>query len=432
MATQQSNDDKVGIMTVRGRTGRIVSVVLAVASAVCVAAAPVGARRLSAHTPVTLTWSMWSASPQEVAAWQWDAAHVTKVYPWIHVKFETSTFTNYWPKLQSEAATGGLPDLISLQGQHAPGYHDAYMPLNAMVKSNNFDIQNFNPGIVKELSYGGNLYALPYDFGPIVVYYNKNLFDAAKVSYPAFNWTYDQFEKDAIKISNPAKQIYGFNANPTIDFWLPFVLSAGGQYISADWKTLELTNPKVVSVVQRLLSLDYKYGASPAQSVPLEQYAFAQFQSGNIAMYTDGPWDMINLKTSVKFKMGIATIPSIAGHSISQTAGSGFGISKAAKDPTDAWLAISALTDPAAEQYLATVGRAYPGRVADQKYWYANAVPGAQQVLEYQQNHAVPFATTANWQQVEDLTQTYLTPIANSGGNVAAALAKIQQLASAR
>ncbi|HXT36242.1 MAG TPA: hypothetical protein VN837_11755, partial [Chloroflexota bacterium] len=76
-------------------------------------------------------------------------------------------------------------------------------------------------------------------------------------------------------------------------------------------------------------------------------------------------------------------------------------------------------------------GRAYPGRVADQKYWYANAVPGAQKVLEYQQNHALPFATTANWQQVEDLTQTYLTPIANSGGNVAAALAKIQQLASA-
>ena len=321
-------------MIVRRRTWQIVSASLAAALAISVCATPISARNArDSHTPVNLTWSMWSASPPEVAAWQWDAAHVTKVYPWIHVKFETSTFNDYWPKLQSEAATGGLPDIISLQGQHAPGYHDAYMPLNAMVKSNNFDIQNFNPGIVKELSYEGNLYALPYDFGPIVVYYNKNLFDAAKVSYPAFNWTYDQFEKDAIKISNPAKQIYGFNANPTIDFWLPFVLSAGAQYISKDWKTLELTNPQVAPIVQRILSLDYKYGASPAQSVPLEQYAFAQFQSGNIAMYTDGPWDMINLKTSVKFNMGIATIPSINGHSISQTAGSGFGISKTAKDP---------------------------------------------------------------------------------------------------
>src|SRR5262249_24367682 len=152
------------------------------------------------------------------------------------------------------------------------------------------------------------------------------------VPYPAFNWTYDQFEKDAIKISNPAKQIYGFNANPTIDLRLPYVLSAGAQYISKDWKTLELTKPKVAPIVPRFLSLDYKYGASPAQSVPIESYAFAQFQSGNIGMFNDGPWDMINLKTSVKFKMGIATMPSINGHSISHTAGSGFGISKTAKD----------------------------------------------------------------------------------------------------
>src|SRR5215472_16417543 len=115
-------------MTAQSRTRRIGSAIVAVAAAVTVCAAPIGAHQArAAHTPVTLTWSMWSASPPEVAAWQWDAAHVTKVYPWIHVKFETSTFNDYWPKLQSEAATGGLPDLISLQGQHAPGYHDAYI-----------------------------------------------------------------------------------------------------------------------------------------------------------------------------------------------------------------------------------------------------------------------------------------------------------------
>ena len=28
-------------------------------------------------------------------------------------------------------------------------------------------------------------------------------------------------------------------------------------------------------------------------------------------MFLDGPWDMINLKNSVKFKIGIATIPAL-------------------------------------------------------------------------------------------------------------------------
>src|ERR1700674_5104386 len=109
MARRQSNDDKVGLMTVRRRTRRIVSVIAAVIAAVSVCAAPIGAQRArDTHAPVTLTWFMWSSSPQEVTAWQWDAALVTKVYPWIHVKFVTAQWTAYWNKLQAEVATGGL------------------------------------------------------------------------------------------------------------------------------------------------------------------------------------------------------------------------------------------------------------------------------------------------------------------------------------
>jgi ABC-type glycerol-3-phosphate transport system substrate-binding protein len=417
-------------MIVRRRTRRFVSAIAAAAAAVSVCVAPIGAHQSRAtHTPVTLTWYMWSASQTEVAAWQWDAAHVTKVYPWIHVKFVTDTFPNYWTKLSSEAATGGLQDIISLQMQRTPGFTADYVPLNSMVKSNNFDIKSYDKGIVQALSYAGNLDALPYDFGPIVVYYNKDLFDKYKVPYPSFKWSYAEFKKDVLAISHPGDQIFGINANPVIDTWLPFALSAGAHYLTKDGK-LNLTDPALASAFQNYAELDYKYGASPAQSIPLENYAYAQFQSGNIGTFLDGPWDMINLKNSVKFKMGIATIPAINGHSISQTAGSGFGIAKTAKDPQDAWLAITALTDPAAEQYLATVGRAYPGRIAQQKYWFANAVPGAQKVLTYQENSSVPFLTTPNWNQVETLSQNYLTTIVNEGGSASKALATIQQLST--
>src|ERR1019366_4915684 len=151
-----------------------------------------------------------------------------------------------------------------------------------------------------------------------------------------------------------------------------------------------------------------------------------------IAMTLDGPWDMINYKTSVKFKFGIATIPSINGHSISETAGSGFGISNTTKDPQDAWLAIQVLTSPEAEQYLASGGRAFAARVAQQKFWYANAVAGSESVLSYQQHSSVPFLTTPNWNQVNNLAKQYLTSIVNSGGSAAQALATIQQQATSQ
>lgn len=374
---------------------------------------------------------MWSASQTEAAAWQWDAKHVTDVYPWIHVKFQTATFNDYWPKLSSEAATGGLQDIISLQMQRTPGFSPDYTPLNSYVKANSFNIKAFDPGIIGALSYGGNLDALPYDFGPIVVYYNKDLFQKYHVPYPRFKWTYAEFKKDVLAISHPDQQIFGINTNPIIDTWLPFALSAGAHYLTKDGK-LNLTDPLLAQTFQNYAELDYKYGASPAQSIPLEQYAYAQFQAGGIGMILDGPWDMINLKKSVKFQIGITTIPSINGRSVSQTAGSGFGISKTTKDPQDAWLAITALTDPAAEQYLAANGRAFTARIAQQKYWYINAVPGAEQVLSYQQKNSVPYLTTPNWTQVETLSQNYLTTIVNQGGSASKALNTIQQLATSQ
>src|SRR5436190_16638168 len=135
-----------------------------------------GAAAPPSNGPVTLTWSMWSASNDEVKAWEYDAALVTKKYPNIHIKFQTTTFQNYWTKLESEAASGTMPDIISLQSQHTPGFASNFLPLGSYIKQNNFDINAFDPVIVKGLTYQNEVRALPYDFGPLVMFYNRDMF----------------------------------------------------------------------------------------------------------------------------------------------------------------------------------------------------------------------------------------------------------------
>ncbi|OYD15999.1 hypothetical protein CH333_04585, partial [candidate division WOR-3 bacterium JGI_Cruoil_03_44_89] len=49
--------------------------------------------------------------------------------------------------------------------------------------------------------YRDSLYGIPKDWSPLVLYYNKNLFDEAGVSYPDENWTWDDFLDAAIKIT---------------------------------------------------------------------------------------------------------------------------------------------------------------------------------------------------------------------------------------
>ena len=69
--------------------------------------------------------------------------------------------------------------------------------------------------------------------------------------------------------------------------------------------------------------------------------------------------------------------------------------------------AISVITSPAAEQYLGTLGRAFPARTAQQKYWYKNAVPGAQTAMDAALQGAAPYLTTTKWNAVSQLFMQY-------------------------
>jgi len=382
----------------------------------------------SGTQPVTLTWLMWSASTQEVQAWQYDAALVTKKYPWIHVKFETTTFNNYWTKLESEAASGTMPDIISLQSQHTPGFASSFRPLSSFIKQNNFDISAFNPVILKGLTYQGDLRALPYDFGPLVIFYNKTLFQQRHIPYPTNNWTYAQFLQDAQQLTQGNN--YGYIDNPGIDSFLPFALSSGAQYLTSNGNLNFKNNAQLADAFQNYAKPVYQYHVSPSVSVAEAPNVPFIWTSGNIGMLVDGPWDLINYKSSAKFPFGIAPIPAQPQGETSIVAGSGFGISTTCQYPDDAWKAISVLTGPDAEQYLAANGRAFAARTAQQQYWYKNAVPGADTTLNYALAHSVPEVTTDNWNEASTLFTQYGVKVLSGQQSAASALADIQDQAS--
>jgi multiple sugar transport system substrate-binding protein len=91
---------------------------------------------------------------------------------------------DYWTKLPALAAAGQLPDIISLQSMRAPGFADLMLPLDARMKADNFDIGAFDPSIIQGLQKYGHQFALPYDFGPWVMFYNYDGFTKAGVALP--------------------------------------------------------------------------------------------------------------------------------------------------------------------------------------------------------------------------------------------------------
>ena len=381
--------------------------------------------------PVTLKWFMWSGSDAEAAAWRHLCAMVTAKYPDIKVEFQTASWPDYWTKLPALAASNQLPDIISLQSMRAPGFAQLMEPLDDRIKHSDFDVGAFDKSIIKGLSLDRKLYALPYDFGPMIVYYNRDMFDRAGIAPPKAGWTEAEFAADAKALTRDGHYGTGMSVP---DAFFAYAASSGAPYLTADG-ALDLTNPALATAFQSYADIIAKDKAAPlfpSSGTSSMSQANGRFAAGDVAMYVDGPWDLINVKDSIKFKMGLAPLPAGRAGSVTVTAGSGFGIATTSEHKDEAWKAIQVLTGPEAERYLASNGRAFAARIADQAYWYDTAgkdVENARPALSAALATAVPYKTTAAWNTVSNLFEQY-APLAFGGKQAAGqVLATIQQLA---
>ncbi|HMI32789.1 MAG TPA: extracellular solute-binding protein, partial [Propionibacteriaceae bacterium] len=192
--------------------------------------------------PVTLNWFMWSASDVERDAWLHVADLVTQKYPNIKIQFETTPFDDYWTKLTTQAASGNTPCVIGLQGQRAPQFGNLLVPLDDYMSQAGVKASDYVPSITTGLQFEGKQVALPYDVGPLMMFYNKDAFKAAGLEEPAVGWTTDDFMADAKELTKPPK--YGFWAVSDISALLPWVLSSSGKpAVNAEGK-LDVDNPE--------------------------------------------------------------------------------------------------------------------------------------------------------------------------------------------
>jgi ABC-type glycerol-3-phosphate transport system substrate-binding protein len=388
---------------------------LRASAAAAVVAAGIVTASAAVAAPLTLTWGMWVGSDAEKAAWQHVADMVTAKYPDIKIELQTASWPDYWTKLPTLAASGQLPDIVSLQSLRAPGFASLMTPLDDMIARDKFDIGAFDKSIIGGLSSDGHVLALPYDFGPLLIFYNADMLAKDKVDAPREGWTEAEFRAAAKKLTHDSQ--YGFGVGG-VDQVISWISSAGATYLKDG--NLDVTNDKFAAAFQDYVDLVAKDKVAPllpASGQQLGDLSRGQFAAGNIAMIVDGPWQLINLKNSVKFKIGLAPVPAGSAGAITVTAGSGFGIANTSKHPEEAWKAIQVLTGPEAEQYLASQGRAFAARIDDQKYWYqaaAEGVDNAEAGMNAALKGTVPYVTTANWNTVNNLFEQY-EPLALAG-----------------
>lgn len=372
---------------------------------------------------VTLRWSMWSATPAERKVWEDLAKKVTEVHPNIKVKLETVSFEDYWDKLQTQLASGNEADIISMQALRMPGFaaRNAMQPLGSFIEDDqDFDFSDYFTVIEEALSFNNEVYALAYDLGPPIFYYNVDLFETAGVPTPSptepMSW--EEFRETARALTNKQANQYGYIQDPTFDWMVPWLWSGGGGYMNSDMTKSTLDSPDSIDALEFLASMfkEEDQVAAPITDLANSNFGNEAFYSGKIGMNMDGPWQVVNVRENVDFNFDFAPFPAGSAGSVGMVNGSGFGISNNTDKAEEAWKALKVITSSESLKMLANAGRGYPARrSAVPAFEDPNKPPKndgiVKKILDGEIGEVRPYQTTATWQETIVMLQQELVPI---------------------
>ena len=211
------------------------------------------------------------------------------------VKVEVIDWDNYWTLLEAGASGGELPDVFWMHSDYAQIYmeNDVLLDLTEYIEKDGIDLGQYYPDITAIYQSDGKTYALPKDHDTIALLYNKALFDEAGVDYPTDDWTYEDMYEAAKTITEKTPDdTYGFACNTSNDQdgWYNYVYAYGANIVNTEKTDTAIDSAEgkaAMEMVRKLLTV------GTPQAVVSESGTDSLFQSGKVAMITQGSW-MIN------------------------------------------------------------------------------------------------------------------------------------------
>lgn len=190
----------------------------------------------------------------------------------------------------------------------------------------------------------GKVWFLPNQMSMQVVFYNKKIFDDAKVPYPKAGWTWDDYLTTARKLTNPKAGIYG-SLMPNFDFYMYYAAHQRGvSDFRVDGKS-NFGHHAFKSALQWFGDLGNKYKVQPTwQETATGDAHWNSMMEGRYAMTFIGSWhlglfsDRINYPRDWKF--GVAAPPVFPDGRNALVAGGGFAISRNCTNPEAAFRAV--------------------------------------------------------------------------------------------
>ncbi|MEU8354872.1 sugar ABC transporter substrate-binding protein [Nonomuraea sp. NPDC048882] len=374
---------------------------------------------------VTLSYGVWDATQQAVM--QELTAEFTKTHPNVTVNVQLTPWADYWTKMKAAVTGGAAPDVFWMNGPNFQLYAS-----NGVIKpiEEQIDTSVYPKALVDLYTYEGKLYGLPKDMDTVGVWYNKTLFDQAKVKYPADDWTWADFKETAAKVTDPAKGVYAVGAELTSfqEYQYNTIYQAGGHVISPDGKKSGYDDPKTIAGLKFWTDL-IAAKQSPDLKTMTDTAPLQLFEAGKLAMYWGGSWNVAEFGKNdyTKDKVDVAPLPkgekqATIIHGVANV------VSAKTEHPAEALEFVKFLGSKPAADILGKKGP-IPAYNDTQNDWVAAHPEWKLQTFLDAVSYAVPYPVsknTAAWQEAEltHLTKAWTgeVPVEKAAADLAAGM----------
>ncbi len=261
----------------------------------------------NAQDKVTVRITNW-AGVDEAAEFQLIVDEVNAMQDDFEIIYEPKP-ADYYTVLQTSIAGGEAADLFWLdQGHMSWAYDGVLLDITDYLAADDRDaanIDDYYPGVWDTGVIDGQVYGLSWIAQPVVVFYNKDIFDEMGVAYPTPDWTWEDFRAKAVALTNEAH--YGATF---LDGWPPpeiWVWSYGGDMVNEDLTQAPIDSPEVIAGIEMWASMVWNPECCVPEEIIAEEGFEAMMRAGRVAMFMGGAAD--EYENSTAGTVGVSMVP---------------------------------------------------------------------------------------------------------------------------
>lgn len=254
--------------------------------------------------PVTITYSNFISNGGNEENLQKIVDAFEKKNPDITVDVQTAAYADYFTKLQTDLAAGTEADVFDVDA----GSFANIQANGVLAEMTDVDASKYRTSVLDTYKVDGVQYGLPTSFSNVVLFYNKELFDAAGVDYPTADWTWADEKAAAEKLTDAGAGVWGDYQPVSYYEYYKAVQQAGGTFLNEDGTASAFDSDAGQKAADWIAGKSGTVMPSAADGAGTPDFDTNLFKDGKLAMWHTGIW-MISLVGDLPFEWDIAVEP---------------------------------------------------------------------------------------------------------------------------